>query len=395
MSNVLFVHDHTFAVCNGSHYTTESLSQHVIDRYRNWFGRVDFLASYRDADDSDPFVRPENRVEGVGFDLLPKRKAPMRGPSERRHVAWAVEKADCLVVRMPSFMGVYAIREARRIGKPYLIEMVADPWDAYWNHGPAGKAVAPWITSQTKKACSEAGWVLYVTNEFLQGRYPTQGEQVACSDVELDKVDEGQLMNRLRRWDSQRGQSALKLVSVGNVASVYKGHEYVIRALPKLKGSGRDYEYYLVGGGDQSRLRGIADETGVSGSVHFVGPLPHEQVASFLAGMDVYLQPSLQEGLPRAVIEAMSCGLPVLGSDVGGIPELVGGSFVFRHGDSDAVANAINGLGQCDLRKAAETNVGRARAYLSDVLGPRRDEFYGRFYKTVIDSSQPHGEQNV
>lgn len=393
--HVLFVHDHTFAICNGNCYTTGSLNQRVVDRYRKWFGNVSFLASYRNVKCSDSYVRPENIVEGVSFDLLPKRKVPMRGGAERRHIAESVAGAECLVVRMPSFMGVYAIREARRMGKPYLIEMVADPWDAYWNHGLAGKMIAPWITWQTKRSCLKAEWVLYVTNEFLQGRYPTNGNQVACSDVELDHVNEVQLRQRFRRWDSQGKTKALKLVSVGNVGSVYKGHEYVIRALPKLRESGGDYEYYLVGGGEQSRLRGIADNIGVGDLVHFVGALPHERVSSFLADMDIYLQPSLQEGLPRAVIEAMSCGLPVLGSDVGGIPELVGSSYVFRHGNVDAVVKAVSSFDLAAMRRASERNIEEAGAYLSDALVPKRDEFYGRFYQTIKDANTSHRNQYV
>ena len=64
----------------------------------------------------------------------------------------------------------------------------------------------------------------------------------------------------------------------------------------------------------------------------------------WLDDMDLYIQPSLQEGLPRAVVEAMSRGLPALGAHTGGIPELLGEDCIFPRKGVDAIAELLTAL---------------------------------------------------
>ena len=60
-----------------------------------------------------------------------------------------------------------------------------------------------------------------------------------------------------------------------------------------------------------------------------------------LESIDIYIQPSKQEGLPRALIEAMSMGVPALGSTAGGTPELLEEVFIFNKGDPAEIADRI------------------------------------------------------
>src|SRR5690606_42058407 len=96
------------------------------------------------------------------------------------------------------------------------------------------------------------------------------------------------------------------------------------RALARLRQIGLDgFRYEIVGGGDQSYLRKIARKYGVADPVDFLGRITRKEVFQWLDKIDLYIQPSKTEGLPRALIEAMSRGLPCLGTRVGGIPELL------------------------------------------------------------------------
>ena len=65
------------------------------------------------------------------------------------------------------------------------MEVVGCPWDAYWNYSLKGKIVAPFATYMMKRRVKSAPFVLYVTNKFLQKRYPTKGKKINCSNVEL------------------------------------------------------------------------------------------------------------------------------------------------------------------------------------------------------------------
>jgi L-malate glycosyltransferase len=91
----------------------------------------------------------------------------------------------------------------------------------------------------------------------------------------------------------------------------------------------------LVGGGPQwAELQALAQRLGLADAVTFTGPVVHEQVPAQLRQLDLYVAPSRHESFGVAVVEAMACGLPVLVSDAGGLPEVV------QHGVSGLVVPA-------------------------------------------------------
>lgn len=134
------------------------------------------------------------------------------------------------------------------------------------------------------------------------------------------------------------------LGTAGFVNLKTKGQQDVIKALGILKKSGiTSFKYSLIGLGDDSYLRRIAKENGVEEQVAFLGGKTHEEVFNWLDSIDIYVQPSYQEGLCRAIVEAISRACPVICSDAGGNNEIIESNFIFKRGD-------INGLLSC-LRK--------------------------------------------
>jgi len=73
------------------------------------------------------------------------------------------------------------------------------------------------------------------------------------------------------------------------------------------------------------------------------------EVAKWLDQLDVYLQPSYQEGLPRATIEALNRGLLVIGSTAGGIPELLPAERMHTPGDAESLATCISRLAKVPI----------------------------------------------
>ena len=122
-----------------------------------------------------------------------------------------------------------------------------------------------------------------------------------------------------------------------------KGHRFLLAALPELAREIPELHVILVGEGRQGEsLRRQAEELGVGPLVRFLGTrrdLPH-----LLKAMDLFIQPSLWEGLPLALLMAMGAGLPVVGTQVSGISEIiedgVNGQLV-PPGDSQALAAAV------------------------------------------------------
>jgi glycosyltransferase involved in cell wall biosynthesis len=95
-------------------------------------------------------------------------------------------------------------------------------------------------------------------------------------------------------------------------------------------------------GPERERLEGLAHELGVAGSVRFLGGVSEEQLVALYRAADVTVVPSLSlEGFGLVVLESLACGTPVIGSDVGGLPEALAGlepRCVVPAGDPDALA---------------------------------------------------------
>ena len=92
--------------------------------------------------------------------------------------------------------------------------------------------------------------------------------------------------------------------------------------------------------------------------------------------MDIYIQPSLQEGLPRALVEAMSTGIPAIGSNTGGIPELLNEKMIFTPKKTNQLVDIIKNTTKSELKKEARYNYTVATDYKPSKLNSRRTEFY-------------------
>ena len=108
-------------------------------------------------------------------------------------------------------------------------------------------------------------------------------------------------------------------------------------------------------------LRDLANKLGVADRVVFCGSLSSDQMATYYDSLDIYIQPSKQEGLPRAVIEAMSRGCPVIGTNIAGIPELIQADFLFKKGSTEEFVKALDRIIKSDLLKIATENFNKAR----------------------------------
>ena len=95
--------------------------------------------------------------------------------------------------------------------------------------------------------------------------------------------------------------------------------------------------------------------------------MPHEKIFDYLDNIDIYIQPSKQEGLPRAFIEAMSRGCPSLGSKVGGIPELLNSDCVFHKGSVHEICELLKTLDTKRMLKEAKTNFEKSKEYINEI----------------------------
>ncbi|MCL7972585.1 MAG: glycosyltransferase family 4 protein [marine benthic group bacterium] len=126
-----------------------------------------------------------------------------------------------------------------------------------------------------------------------------------------------------------------------------KGHEVLLRAMPGILEDHPDAVLVLVGDGPlRSELEGRVRDLAIQHSVQFAGL--REDVASILSAFDVFCQPSLRnEGVPQSVLQAGACGLPVVSTRVGGIPEAVldgETGILVMPGDAEGIGRAVSAL---------------------------------------------------
>lgn len=375
-----FFHDCVFIKDeNGQVYTTGGLNDKKLEEYVHYFGDLTVFSRERKMNSKDQKDKMSKAdTTGVTFDSIPKLDFfSLLFGKIRARIKKLVNDSEFIIIRMPSYVGIIAAKEAKKQGKKYLIEMVACPWDALWNYGKIQKKLFAlptyWLT---KRVVKEAPNVIYVSELFLQNRYPTNGNSIGCSDVVLLPIEQSILPYRLTKIANM--SSTIKIGTLANLALKCKGQHFVIRAIANLKNKGIQVEYYLAGGGDFSYLTEIAKKYHVKENVHILGSLPHDKVFQLLDDIDIYIQPSLQEGLPRAVVEAMSKACPVIGSRTGGIPELIGESYIFERKDINGIENKIIELVDNKelLVQAATQNFEKAKEFGLKDLKEKREKFY-------------------
>jgi glycosyltransferase EpsD len=169
---------------------------------------------------------------------------------------------------------------------------------------------------------------------------------------------------RAMRSDLGIPDDAVLLISVGELSG-RKNHEVIIRALARLRSNTElgtsDIHCLIAGSGPLSAyLEELAATLSVEDAVHFTGF--RRDVEKFYAISDILCFPSLMEGLPTVVCEAMAAGLPVICSDIRGNRDLIRqgeGGLLLRPGDAVAFAEAIRGLANDAARRAAMGAVNR------------------------------------
>ena len=155
-------------------------------------------------------------------------------------------------------------------------------------------------------------------------------------------------------------------IVVGSVArlSVEKGLDVLLRAVALLVGEGLPVRAVLAGDGPQrAKLEALADQLGLSARLELRGEVPHERVPSVLAELDVFAMPSRAEGFGVAALEAAAMELPVVASNVDGIPDVVDDGrtgLLVAPGDAAALAGAIRRLASDASLRAEMGRAGRA-----------------------------------
>lgn len=380
--NVAFFHDTVLKYDGkGKYYTKGGMNEKVMKQYLKYFSAIEMVTRVDDIKPNEDVSKMGlNTCENVNYNLIKKLNFfSLFFGNDRKKIKDAVKRNDCCIIRMPSFVGIVACIEAHKQKKKYMIEMVTCPLDSLSNHGGiVYKILAPIVAFINKKLVKRASYVRYVTEKFLQKRYPTNGVAFACSDVRINKMEQSVLEQRISKI--QKTKNTYKLGLIGSLDVNFKGHDVLIKAVSLIQQY--NVEVYFLGLGNKKRWQNLIKEYNVEDKIFFDGILPSgEKVWNWLDELDVFVMPSLQEGLPRSLVEAMSRACPCIGTPTGGIPELLGEDLIINKKDHIMLSKKIIELfsDKEKMQKIAMQNFEKAKKFQPEVLENKEAEFYKIF----------------
>lgn len=184
------------------------------------------------------------------------------------------------------------------------------------------------------------------------------------------------------------GSSTPVIGCMGRLSKL-KGIEYLLESARILRERGTRVVIQIAGDGEESTgLRKKALELGISDHVKFLGTVDADELGRFFREIDIYVQPSLTESFGLAIVEAMSARLPVVATNVGGVPEVVEDGktgILVQERNAEALARALDRLLKDPDLAYAMGCAGRERYhafFTEEVVWPQWEALYERLTKS-------------
>jgi glycosyltransferase involved in cell wall biosynthesis len=380
MNVTIALEHHFLRTPDGCVWTQTTFAYQFWQRYLQVFDSVRVIARVRNVDTAMAGCKQASGP-AVTFIDIPDYLGPYQylacWPRIRSVLREQARHSQAVILRLGSSLGSAFVDHFRR-GQPFGVEVVADPYDVF-QRGSVIHSLRPlfrvWFTADLKRLCGTACAAAYVTRYALQARYPCPSFSTSCSDVEIGS---DALVLSPRDGTVPRPEPP-RLICIGTLAQMYKGLDVLLRAAATCVDQGFRLSLTVVGDGRyRPELEHLAATLGLQECVHFVGQLPAgPAVRDALDAADLFVMPSRQEGLPRAMVEAMARALPCIGSNIGGIPELLSPDNIVPVGDEAALAHTIMSVLRDPKRMArmSAENLARAYEFREELLLESRTEF--------------------
>lgn len=381
---VIFVTEARFTTDkNGDIFGDTSFNQELWKRYLTVFSHIYIMARVKY---DEKFIGNKANLssgKNVTFIQLPYFIGPIQYLKVKSKLNIVIkENVDALdakyICRVPGNISNIVIKYLLKNNIPYGVEVVGDPWDVF-APGTIKHPLRRFFRWKgyldLKKNVKNAAAVLYVTKEALQKRYPISPNtfNISSSDV---KINDGLIADRPKK---HRNKDEYQLLSIGSLAQMYKSPDIVIKTIKRLNDNHINCKLIWLGDGVfRIQMEQLCQELNISHKIEFKGNVSTDEVKRHLEKSDIFILASRIEGLPRAIIEAMSIGLPCVGTNVGGIPELISAEVLVPKNNEIALFEKIKKLiHEPDFyNQQAILNLNNAHLYKESVLTSKRNEFY-------------------
>lgn len=372
--NLLYVHDLHFQICpldNGP-MCVGGLVEEYFDKFKMAGFDSIVICSRTEQEREDITAEYSARFNPKIFSMLdPKYEnyAGLLSLARVVRIVKALQKADMVVLNTPSITGIFIGIICLALHKGYVCE-VAGSSDAF-KAKPFGSFVTPIIRFLTKVLVGRALSATYVTKS-LKGIFPNKIGLVSSNVIikEYGKVKRHEVKDKY------------VIGCVGGLVA-RKGLDTIIECAHLMKKNHHPNAHFLiVGHGSQKYWNEKIKRLEVCEMVTLLGGKGTSEVTEFLDDIDLYIQPSFSEGLPRATIEAMSRGNPCLGTDLEGFREILASEYLIEVGSAEQLMLKIGSiLSNADrYNKASMAALTTSKKFeYSDLINEKVD-----FYKSLI-----------
>lgn len=387
MKSLVFVTEARFIKdAKGNIYGNASFSNSLWYRYLQVFDEMFIIARVKTDVNFEGNPLYLSNSENVSFVEVPHYIGPLEYLKKRSAVKKVIKNnvdklADSkFICRIPGQISDLVISALKKSNKKYALEVVGDPDDVFApgtiKHPLRGYFRNKMVKS-IKNNIQNASAVLYVTKNTLQNKYPVK-EGTYSTYASNVKLESSETINFSKKWQSK---NIINITSIGSLEQMYKAPDIVLEAISILNKNDKNIEANLVWMGDgkfKKTLIELAKEKGIEKNISFIGNVNKQQVFNYLSNSDLFVLVSRTEGLPRAIIEAMSIGIPVIGTKVGGIPELIEDSVLVEKNNAVTLAKKIEEIATNEdfYNQQATRNLVEAKNYKEEFLSQRRLEFY-------------------
>ncbi|MFC6723321.1 glycosyltransferase family 4 protein [Halobium palmae] len=241
-----------------------------------------------------------------------------------RNIKRNVSRADLVMIRLPSPIGLLVYRQARKHETPYFVYLAGD----IRNVATGGEKYEGSLVKMGVSASATAfhwanvlisrGTLTFTTGSALRKAFNAHAAH--CVNLVPSVISERDIHER---GDACRGDE-VHLLFVGRLVPV-KGLKYLLKAIQSVVESGVNVHLRIVGDGQQRpQLEQLAGRLGIAQRVTFCGHVAFgPELLDYYRSSDVFVLPSLSEGVPKTLTEAMASGVPVVATDVGGVSDAI------------------------------------------------------------------------
>lgn len=385
-------------LANGEVWTYDMVNAEFWERYLNVFDKIVVCGRIEKVNDNNTTGLMKSSRDNVEFVAMPNFRG-IGGLMKnyfilRKIIKKAISKVDCIIYRAPSPISLIAYPLVRKSKKPYALELATNPITLY-SRESFDSIVQPivqyYVTRQTRNMCKNANGVSYVTDYILQDMFPCTSlmkevDGYFCSHYSTIKMLKSDY--RYLVFDDNL-PNPLVLVHSGKMNDNRKGQDILIKMVKILIDEGYNIQLKLIGDGVlRTNFERLARSLNISDNVLFLGwKTGYKEVQEILQSSHLFVFPSMGEGLPRSVIEAMANSLITIASAIDGINELLPEELLVYQNTSDAFAKKIKTIvNDWSKFNNLRTNIyQKSLEYENSLLTERRNEFYTKLRAVVLN----------